>query len=126
MGSENSVSAAAEKALEGVAETVRFDGADRYETSQLTAEWALENGLVCKNPVLTIGWDGKFTDALVASSLGGKNESPLLLINEGEAMNLQIEKVLEPNKADIEKAYVIGDEKSVSKPLYEIIEKALA
>lgn len=126
MGSENSVSAAAEKALEGVAKTVRFDGADRYETSQLTAEWALENGLVCKNPVLTIGWDGKFTDALVASSLGGKNESPLLLINEGEAMNLQIEKVLEPNKADIEKAYVIGDEKSVSKPLYEIIEKALA
>ena len=41
-------------------------------------------------------------------------------------MNLQIEKVLEPNKADIEKAYVIGDEKSVSEQLFDAIKKALA
>ena len=73
MGSKYSVSASAEKSLKKIANTVRFSGEDRYETSQLVADWALRNGFTCKNVVVTAGYNGKFADALVASSLGGKN-----------------------------------------------------
>lgn len=125
MGSVHSVSEATEEALSNVAETVRFSGSDRYDTSRLTAEWALENGFSCSNPVLVAGRDGKYTDALVSSSLSGGNASPLLLVDDGEAADLQIGKILVPNKGDVRQAYVIGDEWSVSAGLYAAVNTAL-
>lgn len=126
MGSKYSVSASAEKSLRKVANAVRFSGEDRYETSQLVAGWALRNGFTCKSVVVTAGYNGKFADALVASSLGGKNASPLLLADNGPVIDRQISKVIEPNKASISKAYVIGDENSLSNATYNAIQKAIS
>lgn len=126
MGSKYSVSASAEKSLKKIANTVRFSGEDRYETSQLVADWALRNGFTCKNVVVTAGYNGKFADALVASSLGGKNASPLLLTDNGPVIDRQISKVIEPNKASISKAYVIGDENSLSNATYAAMLRAIS
>lgn len=126
MGSENSVSKATEKALSGVAKTVRFSGSDRYETSRLVAAWALENGMTCKNVSIAAGYGDKYTDALVASSLGGRNASPLLLCPEaGEGVDLIASEVLAPNKGDVERAYVLGDEKSLSGSVLSVLETAI-
>lgn len=127
LGDANSVSKAAfdkVKALAGFAE--RIGGADRYQTSQLTAEWALENGFTCASVSLTAGREGKFADALVASSLGGRNTSPLLLVDDGTAGSVCISKVLAPNKVQVAAAYVLGDTYTVSDKLHAAIKKALA
>lgn len=110
-----------------VSNTERLGGVDRYETSQMTAEWAVKNcSFDYSNAMLTAGRDDKYADALVSSSLGGKNASPLLLIDEGEPASFIISKVIAPNKDGVEKAYVLGDKWTVSDDLFAAIEKALA
>lgn len=110
-----------------VKNTERLGGADRYATSQLTADWAMKNcDFTCANAMLTAGRDGKYADALVASSLGANNASPLLLVDEGKEGATCIDKTLAANKADVEKAYVLGDKHTVSDELLKAIEKALA
>lgn len=125
MGSSVAVSEKAEAELAKLAAVERFDGEDRYDTSQLAATWALENGLSCSNVVLAAGGEDRYADSLVASSLGGRNASPLLLVADGPAVTMQIEKVLVPNKADVETAYVLGDKNAVSEAVFEAIAKAL-
>ncbi len=126
MGSKYSVSASAENSLKKFADTIRFSGSDRYETSQLVADWALRNGFTCRNVVVTAGYDGKFADALVASSLGGMSASPLLLADNGSVADRQISKVIKPNKGSISKAYVIGDKNSLSNATYTAIQRAVS
>ncbi len=125
MGSGYSVSASAEKALKKHAATVRFSGETRYETSKLTAEWALRNGFTCRNAVATAGREGKYADALVASSLGGISASPLLLVDDGADGTLCVSKVIAPHKSQAEKVYVLGDKNSVSDAIHAAIRKAI-
>lgn len=125
MGSGYSVSASAEKALKKHAATARFNGETRYETSKLTAEWALRNGFTCRNAVATAGREGKYADALVASSLGGISASPLLLVDDGADGTLCVSKVIAPHKSQAEKVYVLGDKNSVSDAIHAAIRKAI-
>ena len=125
MGSGYSVSASAEKALKKHAATVRFSGETRYETSKLTAEWALRNGFTCRNAVATAGREGKYADALVASSLGGISASPLLLVDDGADGTLCVSKVIAPHKSQAEKVYVLGDKNSVSDAIHAAIREAI-
>ncbi|WP_139651647.1 cell wall-binding repeat-containing protein [Raoultibacter phocaeensis] len=106
-----------------VSNTERIGGADRYETSRLTAQQALKNGFGCEVVSLTAGREGKYADALVASSLSGKSFSVLLLVDDGATTC--IDKVLAPNKAQVENAYVLGDKYTVSNELFAAIEKAV-
>lgn len=125
MGSEHSVSAAAERSLERIAPTVRFSGSDRYETSRMVANWALGNGFACSHAVLAAGRDGKFTDALVASSLGGRNSSPLVLIDDGGAVDRCVSEVIAPHRGSIETVFAIGDEHTVSSAAFETVRRAI-
>lgn len=110
-----------------VSDTERIGGADRYVTSQLTAEWAVEHaGFAYDNVLLTAGRDEKYADALVSSSLGGQGKSPLLLVDEGDLGSVCIEKALAPNKGDVKDAFVLGDKWTVSDTLFDAIKKALA
>lgn len=127
LGDQYSVSDAtfdAVKAATGSAE--RIGGTDRYATSQRTAEWALGNNFTCDASSLTAGRDGKYADALVASSLGGKATSLLLLVDDGEAGSVCVTNVLAPNKAQVQTAYLLGDEYTVSDAMSAAIEGALA
>lgn len=110
-----------------VSDTERIGGADRYVTSQLTAEWAVEHaGFAYDSVLLTAGRDEKYADALVSSSLGGQGKSPLLLVDEGDLGSVCIEKALAPNKSDVKDAFVLGDKWTVSDTLFDAIKKALA
>lgn len=125
LGDRHVVSEATFAALEGATGGAeRLGGADRYETSALIAQWALGNGFSCSDTVLAAGRDENFPDALVASSLGGKAMSPLLLVGDGAT--LCVDEVLAVNKGDVAKAYVLGDKHAVSDALYEAVRKAVS
>lgn len=110
-----------------VSDTERIGGTDRYITSQLTAKWAVEHADFSYAGVsLTAGRDGKYADALVSSSLGGKSASPLLLVDEGEVGSACISGALAPNKGAVKEAFVLGDKWTVSDALFSTIQKALA
>lgn len=127
LGDGWSVSEEAFEAVKSLVGSVeRIGGADRYITSQRIAEWALDHGFACRNVAITAGRDGKYADALVASAFGGKNLSPLLLVDEGDGADVCISKVLASRASEIENAYVLGDEWTVSEALFAAIEKALA
>lgn len=127
LGDAYSVSNSTFSKLEKLAGSVeRIGGTDRYQTSLLTAEWALENGFTCNAVSLTAGREGKFADALVASSLGGRYDSPLLLVDDGTAGAVCISKVLAPNKVQVAKAYMLGDKYTVSDATAKAIQEALA
>lgn len=125
LGDEYSVSKATFGKLGKLAGSVnRIGGADRYETSYLTAQWTFEQGFTCGSVSLTAGREGKFADALVASSLGGRNASPLLLVDDGST--ICIDKVLAARKGEAAHVYVLGDKYTVSDDLNKAIQKALS
>ena len=127
LGDEHSVSNSAFSKVKAlVSDTARMGGADRYATSKLTAEWALKNGFTCKSPAFTAGRNGKFADALVASSLGGRSKSVLLLVDEGATGSACVGGVLVPNKSQAETVYVLGDKYTVSDAMYKSIKKAVS
>ena len=127
LGDKYSVSDATYKKIETtVGSAERIGGANRYITSQLTAERALKNGFTCEAVSLTAGRDGKYADALVASSLGGRSMSVLLLVDDGADASVCVGKVLAPNNDQVSTAYVLGDKYTVSDTLYKAIQKALA
>lgn len=126
LGDEHSVSNSAFSKVKAlVSDTVRMGGTNRYATSKLTAEWALKNGFTCKSPAFTAGRNGKFADALVASSLGGRSKSVLLLVDDGGTGLACVDGVLAPNKGQAETVYVLGDKYTVSDAMYRSIEKAI-
>lgn len=126
MGSDLVVSSATERELAKIAHVDRFAGSDRYATSRLAAAWALQNGFTCGNVVIAAGGEDRYPDALVASSLGGKSKSPLLLVADGPAADRLVSDVLAPHKAEVDEAYVLGDENAVSKAVFDTIAKAFA
>lgn len=127
LGDENAVSGGTFGALETAAGTVeRIGGAHRYETSMRIAQWALDNGFSCSSVVLAAGREGKFTDALVASSLGGRNAGPLLLVDEGDAGRVCIDEILAANKGRVGSVYVLGDGYTVSDALYAAVKEAVS
>lgn len=62
----------------GIAETVRWAGNDRFETSYIVAKNSLSSGL-SSTGVALVG-DGKYPDALSASFFCGKLKIPVLLV----------------------------------------------
>ncbi len=126
LGDKNSVSDNAYKQLaSAVSEVVRLGGANRYETSQLVARWAISNGMSCTKVCLTAGRNGKFADALAASALAGKNASVLLLVDSSNTGRTCIQGVLSEWKSSVKCAYVLGDTNTVSAALYSEIEEAV-
>ena len=124
LGDEYSVSKATfDKLKKAAGSAVRIGGADRYETSRLTAEFAFGHDFTCGSVALTAGREGKFADALVASSLGGRNMSPLLLVDDGSTVC--IDKVLAAHKDEASSVYVLGDKYTVSDAVNRAIQKAL-
>ncbi|HEU4514567.1 MAG TPA: cell wall-binding repeat-containing protein, partial [Nocardioidaceae bacterium] len=83
MGGTDAVGAAVVAKLEanGITVLERFAGADRSETSELAAEWALKNlGFTNKHLGVASGYTkGYGADALAGGPLEGKEKSPMLV-----------------------------------------------
>lgn len=114
------------KLKNSVYDSQRLAGSDRYQTSKLVADWALGNGFGCASASFTAGRNGKFADALVASSLGGRSKSVLLLGDDVSGGRICVDGVLSPNKGNVGTVYVLGDHWTVSNDLYWGVESAIS
>ncbi len=105
------------------ASVVRKGGANRYATSELVAEWALEHGFTTDTVCVSAGQNGKYADALVASSFGSVGAC-MLLVNDSTSGETCINGLLSSAAAthSVSHVYVLGDENSVSDALYSKIE----
>jgi putative cell wall-binding protein len=82
VGGANSVSKTVFGALEAlVPDTVRIEGAGRYETSRALAEYAFPEGA----PVAYIATGGNFPDALSAGAAAGSLGGPVVLVDGSAA-----------------------------------------
>ncbi len=128
LGDTNSVSAATEKTLASYGLSVeRLEGSNRYKTSAAIAEWAIANlGFNCSSVAVTAGNNGKYADALVASALCGKAQSPVLLVNSTATTADVVTDLLAAHTDEIENVYVLGSEESVTAALYSAIGKAIS
>ena len=88
-----------------------YEGANRYETARIEAVKAFPKGVSNDTAILVSGDNGKWADALSASSLAGAMDSPIL-ITPGSALHEQTKTAL--TALSIEKVIIIGGTSSVS------------
>ncbi len=99
------VSELAQSAVE--AQVLRWGGGDRYQTSAVIANNAVEEGVFAWQGVgFATGRD--FPDALSASSLLGYEGYPLLLVDETESGRFVLDELLVPNSVRIKTLLFFG------------------
>ncbi len=124
LGDENSVSEASVDILEKYElEVVRLSGVNRYATSIEVAKYAINTlGFTCAHAAVTAGNGSKYADALVASALCGKAESPVLLVSSEDSEAPLVASLLQEHAGEVERIYVLGSSSSVSNELFTAIE----
>ena len=125
----------------GVESTYRIAGADRYETSDLVAQWASANmPEACVQPVAgaTLQWDGmavamgqNFPDALASVTLLGPSKSVLMLVSQkttvaDSATKARIDAAAGEHADSITEAYVLGGTAAVPAVVETWLKEALA
>ena len=105
----------------GIAFT-RLGGQNRYETSTLIAEWALNEGMSADG--LAFATSANYPDALSGSSLCGTKNSVILLVGEGTGSDIGITSFLKSHKSEVNTAYVLGGVSAVSGDLGRAMLKA--
>ncbi len=115
VGGEPSVSAAVYTQLTGMADSItRLNGADRYETSRMVADYAFgESGAT----LAYIATGAKFPDALAAGGAAGAQDAPVILVNgSGGSLGAATKTLL----ADlgVTDTRVLGDTNSVSADVF--------
>lgn len=110
VGGENSVPKSVEEKLKGI-RLRRISGVDRYETSKkILHEFGTSSHIVFV--------DGrKFADALSATPLSKKLNSPILLVSSTEDIDQRLGSFLD--------AYIVGGKKSVSEKIETAIKSVL-
>ena len=95
IGGSSAVSQIVSKQIADISQVTRIDGADRYETSTMTAEYFYPNA---EAVILVNAW----ADAVAASNIG---EYPVILLSNrtNESARAYIK------KHEIKKAFVLGD-----------------
>ena len=121
VGGESAVSADAQEALEsifGAANVTRISGENRYATSSVFADYAVENlGLSYDTVVLATG--AAFPDALAASALAGVEAAPILLVNDSDNGVTCITGNISDQAEVISVGFVIGGTSAVSADIYD-------
>lgn len=111
---------------------IRLYGADRYETAAQIVLW--ETGYYPSSPVAEdqLSYDGlaiasgeKFPDALASVSLTSARGSVLILANDNARTEYMAKEVLSGEAADINAAFVLGKNDSVSDKVYGWFSEAL-
>lgn len=126
LGGTSSVSEETQELLEeiaGVESVTRLGGKDRYETSQLTAEWSVEQGMCYDGLVIATGT--AFPDALAGSALCGQRGSVLLLAAATAEKSSVLSEVLTEQAGSISKADILGGTSSVGEDVREMIREIL-
>lgn len=121
VGGKSSVSEDTQKALEADYSVTRLGGADRYETSNIIATWALSKGLSAHSVFVADGRN--FPDALTGAALAGEVGS-ILVLAAPEGGSAAIDGVIASNADDIKSLVFLGGENSVPQNVKDAAIKA--
>lgn len=122
-GGPAAVSKATESQLKsvGIKEVSRQYGETAYETSGALATWALGQGMTVSQ--VGIATCTGYWDALTGAALCGKNNSVLLLADDGKTGN--ITSIITPRKSSVSYVNVFGGSAAVGNTAYNACERAV-
>lgn len=99
----------------------RLGGTDRYETSRLIAQWAVDRGMTANSMAVATGTN--FPDALAGGALSGTKGSVLLLVEDSPSAHKQAKAFFAKNKSRIKSVHVLGGEGTISNNLLGSLRK---
>lgn len=98
-------------------EYLRLAGADRYQTSERVAEWAMEHGLSSAHVCVATG--ANFPDALAGAALAGR-KGAIILLEDGSA---RAERWLTARSSIASGAFVLGGASAVSEAVMDALSR---
>lgn len=104
----------------GVGDVARKWGDSAYDTSAALALWGISQGLRADN--VGVATCTGYWDALTGAALCGRNDTVLVLVDDGRYQGL--EQVVVPNKGAIARGYVFGGPSAVGAEAYAACENA--
>ena len=122
-GGPAAVSSASESQLRnvGIKDVSRQYGETAYETSGALASWALGQGMTVSQ--VGVATCTGYWDALTGAALCGKNNSVLLLADDGKTGN--ITSIITPRKSSVSYVNVFGGTAAVGAAAYSVCERAV-
>lgn len=133
-GGTGAVPAAVQDQLKdnGITAVERFAGQDRYDTCQQIAKWAVGSSDSVVQPLVKLTYAAPavatgtgYADALAGAAFCGRNQSVMLLANEGTVGLTCINGVLKADKADVKSVSILGGTGAVSDTVREAVKDAL-
>ncbi|MBQ9068113.1 MAG: cell wall-binding repeat-containing protein, partial [Eggerthellaceae bacterium] len=94
----------------GVQDVVRLAGANAYKTNAEVASWCLKQGM--RRERMTVATAKNYQDALSGAALSGKNNSILLLADDGDRSS--ISRHFRPYVSLVKRGYILGGPLAVS------------